>query len=186
MVWTTIRRIPKNEFQLLIIGTSKWELAMVVCLSLITQIILKYLASPINRCHPFIGNPLFPICLCKSFVDVQGTYQSTCICFSYTILNDGYNVRCKFWVESKIGVAMCVIVPLSFVPSWKQNHFSNFPLGPYHALFFWSSFLLLGCLCPITCTKGIHQNIALQMRVAFLICEYWALEFPETLHNTIL
>jgi hypothetical protein len=39
-------------------------------------------------------------CLCKSFVNVQSTYQSTCICFSYTkFWMMGYNVRCKFWVE---------------------------------------------------------------------------------------
>ncbi len=100
------KKPPIYEFQLLIIGTSKWELAMVVCiwylfnyykyecLSLITQIKLKYLASPISRCHPFIDNPLFPICLCKSIVNVQSTYQSTCLCKSVVNVQSTYQSTC--------------------------------------------------------------------------------------------
>lgn len=75
---------------------------------------------------------------------------------------------------------MSVTVPLSFVPSWKQNYFSNSPLGPYHTLFFGVQFFSWGCLCRITCSKAIHQNIVLQIRVVLLICEYMTLGFSNT------
>jgi hypothetical protein len=102
----------------------------------------------------------------------------------HTILNDG--VQCVSGVKDW-SIHVC-LVPLSFVPSWKQNHSSNSPLGPYHTLFFlvvrffsWDVYAL-----SLTCTKGIQQYIALQMRVVLLICGCMALGFFETLHNTIL